>query len=312
MPTDTPSGTFCKWCKTELKSTDNTCPKCGAPRDFALEKTDNNWLELPPVKDMTQIQFGNSTCAIHGEMVPAAELNLHKDDSVYFTHHSILWKESEVIFKTMSLKKGFKRLFAGLPLIMTEAHGPGRIAFSHHSPGELIAIPLDKGEEIDVKEHVFLLASNSIRYDWFNTNLWAVKANGNDQETVYPLGMFMDRFEAKESPGLLLLHSHGNCFMQELQESESILIHPNSLLFKSSNLEMSLHLETPGQSDSVGSIFMGGGLYGNYNIQQTIWIRLKGPGRIAIQSAFPPSETDYSSTIVRCPQSTTTKNWSYN
>ena len=44
----------------------------------------------------------------------------------------------------MSLAKAWKRLFAGLPLIMTQATGPGRIAFSKDRPGEVFALPISR------------------------------------------------------------------------------------------------------------------------------------------------------------------------
>ena len=88
----------------------------------------------------------------------------------------------------MSLKKGWKRLLAGMPLVMTQATGPGRIAFSKDQPGELIAIPLDRGRAMDVREHVFMIATHSIDYDWFNPGIWYRTRNGNDSETHYPVG----------------------------------------------------------------------------------------------------------------------------
>ena len=45
----------------------------------------------------------------------------------------------------MSLKGAWKRLFAGMPLIMTQAAGPGHIAFSQDQSGELIALPIQPG-----------------------------------------------------------------------------------------------------------------------------------------------------------------------
>ena len=53
-------------------------------------------------------------------------------------------------------------------------------------------------------------------YDWFNTNVWFQTRNGNDTETHYPVGAFMDAFPAPASPGLLLLHAAGNVFVRKL------------------------------------------------------------------------------------------------
>src|SRR5206468_7583160 len=73
----------------------------------------------------------------------------------------------------------------------------------------LTPVPLDPGQAIDVREHHFLVATGAIGYDWFKTNVWFTTSQGDEQETHYPLGMYMDRFYAAEQPGLLLLHICG-------------------------------------------------------------------------------------------------------
>jgi hypothetical protein len=37
-----------------------------------------------------------------------------------------------------------------MPLIMMTARGPGHIAFSADAPGETIAVPLQRGQAVDV------------------------------------------------------------------------------------------------------------------------------------------------------------------
>ena len=51
----------------------------------------------------------------------------------------------------MSMRGGWKRMKAGLPLIMMEAHGPGHIALSDNHAGEVIALPLQHGQQMWVK-----------------------------------------------------------------------------------------------------------------------------------------------------------------
>src|SRR5262249_45608796 len=158
-------------------------------------------------KDMAKLNFGKSVCQIEGLYVPVADMKLAAEDSVYFTHNVLLWKDPQVNLSAMSLKGAWKRLMGGLPLIMTQAQGPGHVAFSHDSSGELIALPLQPGQSIDVREHLFLAATTDIQYDWFQTNIWFKTQRGNDTETHYPLGQIMDRFGASNTPGLLLLHA---------------------------------------------------------------------------------------------------------
>jgi uncharacterized protein (AIM24 family) len=238
--------------------------------------TQSGWAQLPGRKDMAKIQFGSSSCQIEGVYVPVADMNLSAQDSVYFTHHVLLWKDPQVNVTTMSLKGGWKRLFAGMPLIMTQAQGPGHIAFSKDNPGELISIPLQPGQALDVKEHLFLAATSNVEYDWFQTHIWFSTKSGDDTETHYPIGAYMDRFHSPQTPGLLLLHAGGNVFVRDLGPGQTILVKPTALIFKDPTVQMHLHFEQPGQ------IFSGWGSWAT----RYMWLRLIGPGRVAVQSVF--------------------------
>lgn len=270
----------CKWCGATTDASTLSCPKCGAPVDVRIATSDSGWSELPAIRDMAKIQFGQSFCQIEGKYVPIADFKLAAEDGIYFAHHLLLWKDDQVQIGAMSLAKGWKRLFAGMPLVMTQAKGPGRIAFSKDAPGEVIALPLNQGQSIDVREHVFLVATDKVAYDWFQTGIWFVTGAGKEQETHYPLGMFMDRFTASNAPGLLLLHGNGNVFVRNLAPDQQIMIKPSSLLFKDPGVRMHLHLEYPGGSNT-GSFFG----WGNWS-NRYVWLRLHGPGRVAIQSHF--------------------------
>lgn len=242
---------------------------------------------------MAKLQFGDSFCQIEGKYVPVADVNLAGSDSVYFTHHVLLWKDPQINITTMSLAGGWKRLFAGMPLIMTQAHGPGHIAFSRDAPGEMIALPVEPGRTVDVREHLFMLATEKVAYNWFSTNVWYTTKSGDDQETHYPVGMLMDRFHAPESPGLLILHAAGNVFVRELAANQSILVKPTSLIFKDPTVQMQLHFEHPRTG------FMSWGSWAN----RYLWLRLWGPGRVAVQSVFDRMEGE-NSNITSCSSAT--------
>jgi uncharacterized protein (AIM24 family) len=225
---------------------------------------------------MAKLQFGQSICQIEGMYVPVADMKLAQGDSVYFSHHVLLWKDPQINITTMSLKGAWKRMFAGLPLIMTQAAGPGHIAFSRDLPGELIAVPLHPGQAVDVREHLFLTATGNVTYDWFQTGVWFSTRNGDETETHYPVGAFMDRFFGNQQPGLLLLHAGGNVFVRTLAEGETLLVKPTALIFKDPPVQMHLHFESPQTGWS------GWGRWSN----RYMWLRLIGPGRVAVQSAY--------------------------
>jgi uncharacterized protein (AIM24 family) len=278
----------CPWCGHISDGSQLSCPACGATIDVRAAVTDSGWSEMPGRKDMAKLQFGNSFCQIEGAYVPVADFNLAPEDSVYFAHHVLLWKDPQVNVTAMSLKGGWKRLLAGMPLVMTQAQGPGHIAFSRDAPGETIALPLQPGQAVDVREHLFMVATSNIAYDWFTSGIWFTTRNGDETETHYPLGQFMDRFSAPQSPGLLLLHSAGNAFVRQLTPGQSILVKPTSLLFKDPSVQMQLHFEHPSVTWSS---------WGSWG-QRYLWLRLYGPGRVAVQSAFKHLE-DNGRTITR-------------
>jgi uncharacterized protein (AIM24 family) len=213
---------------------------------------------------------------IEGKIVPVADFALAQGDGVYFAHHELLWKEPTVVVTQRGLKGAWKRLMAGLPVHMLDATGPGRIAFSRDAPGETLAIPLHPGVSVDVREHLFMVATHSVSYDWFDSGVWFQTGSGDDAETHYPIGRVMDRFTAPAQPGLLLIHAHGNAFLRQLAPGERILVKPAGLLYKDSTVSSHLHFERP--RASMRSLWTWGERY--------MWLALWGPGRVALQSAY--------------------------
>jgi len=270
----------CPWCGLAGDGTALSCPACGAAVDVKAVVSRSGWSELPGRRDMAKLQFGNSYCQIEGTYVPVADMNLAANDWVYFSHHVLLWMDTQVKVSAMSLKGAWKRMLSGMPLIMTQAVGPGRIAFSRDAPGEMVSLPLQPGQAVDVREHIFMVATGAVTYDWFSSNIWFTTKEGNETETHYPLGMLLDRFQAPAAPGLLLLHAAGNVFVRNLRQGETILVKPTAFLFKDTTVQMQLHIERP--AGTWRSWRSWGDRY--------LWLRLHGPGRVAVQSAFEPLE----------------------
>jgi uncharacterized protein (AIM24 family) len=264
---------------------------------------------------MAKIQFGRSTCQIEGAFVPAADMRLADGDRVYFSHHVLLWQDPTVQLEPLPLTGSWNRMMAGMPVVMLEAAGPGHIAFSRDAPGELVVVPLQPGAAVDVHENHFLVASGTVAYDWYETGIWFTTSGesgkrrvassgmkllqmgldmaldsdggsdsgddgGNETEWHYPVGRYMDRFSAGETPGLLLLHAGGNAFVRTLAAGETIMVKPPALLFKDPAVGMQLHVEYP----TAGVQFWRS--WGN----RYLWLRMWGPGRVAVQSCYEPLE----------------------
>jgi uncharacterized protein (AIM24 family) len=253
------------------------CPHCGAPVDVRAVVSRSGWQEQPAIKDMARIQFGNSSCQIEGTYVPVADFKLAGDDSIFFSHHTVLWSEPTVDMRPMPMSGGWNRARAGLPLVMLEARGPGHLALSDDEPGEVVALPLQHGQAMWVHEHRFLAATGNVGYTWQQPGIWIVTGSGDERETHYPLGMYVDIFRADGGPGLLLLHAPGNLFIRDLAAGATIRIQPGALVYKDPSVGMQLHSEYP---NAGGLSFQR-----RYSYRQ-VWLRLWGPGRLAIQSVF--------------------------
>src|ERR1051325_7840961 len=84
----------CEWCETQNPPGATACRACGAPLDVRNLVNYSGWREAPRSRDMTEVQFGRSTCQVEGEIVPVVEVSLGPGEAVFFEHHVLLWKEN--------------------------------------------------------------------------------------------------------------------------------------------------------------------------------------------------------------------------
>ncbi len=297
---------LCPYCRTTSTGAGTTCPNCGGPVDVA-RRTTSGWTELPAIPDMTRLQIGQSSVQIMGTLAPAADLRLAAGDAVFFPHENLLWQEPAVQVRPMSMRGGWDRMRAGLPVVMLEATGPGTISFSHDAPGEIVAIPLPPGAAVDVREHRLVVATRGLGYDWYDSGIWfstagdggagqsgglgllkmgldlaGLEAGDRDDRRqdevryLYPVGRQVDRFTAGDEPGLVLIQCGGNAFARDLGDGESILVKPPALLFKDPTVGLALHVEYPAAGVQLWRS------WGN----RYLWLRLIGPGRVGLQSSY--------------------------
>ena len=113
----------CQWCQSMNEKTALTCRACGAPLDIRNLVSESGWREAPRLRDMTEFSFSSSTCQVEGEIVPVAEIHLGVNDSVFFEHHIMLWKDDNVPLTVLQLPGGLKRAFAGMPFIISVEQG---------------------------------------------------------------------------------------------------------------------------------------------------------------------------------------------
>jgi uncharacterized protein (AIM24 family) len=215
--------------------------------------------------------FGGITYHCEGELVPALTIDLDPGMSIYFEHHILLWKSPSVTVDIKPIKGALKRMMAGMQIFVTQAHGEGQIAFSRDGVGHIFGIHMREGEEIHVREHQFLAATDNIDYTF-------QRVKGIANMLFGGTGFFIDKFFCSRGEGILWLHGYGNVFEQTLAPGEQIDIEPGGWLYKDPTVRM----ETVFQRLSVG-VFAGMNLVLN---------RFTGPGKISIQSMYLHLPTD--------------------
>lgn len=219
------------------------------------------------------IRVADMTVNIEGELVPAVDIMLGNQMPIYFEHHILLWKHPGVQIGFRSMRGAARRFFAGLQIFISEAQGPGNISFSRDSVGQIVALRLQPGQTVEVREHQFLVATGNVDY---NFTFMQGAANILFSRT----GMFIDQFTAQGSEGLVLLHGYGNVFEKTLAPGEALDVEPGAWLWKDPSVQM--QVTTVAGSQRGGGIL---GAIGGFMAGASIILnRLVGPGRVGIQS----------------------------
>lgn len=228
--------------------------------------------------DIRDETFAGVTYHVRGQLVPELQIDLGSA-GVMHEHHVLLWKETNVEIELKKLPGGTKRKIAGLDFFITRSKGPGRIAFSRDSPGQCIPLHLSHGQEIHVREHQFIAATDNLDYTF-------ERVKGVRNMLLGGTGFFIDKFRATEGDAIVWLHGHGNVFEVHLDPGEQIDVEAGGWLFK----DPTVKLESVTMGLKTG-VFGGGG--------KLTWNRFTGPGRLAIQTMFisPPEGTDQRSNV---------------
>lgn len=263
----------CPSCQAAVPDRANFCPNCGAAA--GAPTTVNGYTEPQPevANPKLPITLGDMTIKIEGELVPVVDVELGRQQTVYFEHHIVLWKQPNVTLGFMGLQNAAKRFFSGLQIFISTAKGPGNISFSREAPGQIVALRLQPGQAVDVREHQFLLASGNVDYNFY----WQ---QGLANVLFARTGLFIDRFTGTNSEGLLLLHGYGNVFEKTLGPGEMLDVEPGGWLWKDANVRMDTVsvLQSGGGGGLLGALgaFVGG--------SALTLNRFYGPGRVGMQS----------------------------
>ncbi len=264
-----------KW-RTNVTSTrtDGCCVRAPETRAFQAPPSTHFPVAIPQLHPTTvrNETFGGVTYHLEGELVPVLHIEM-ASTSVYFEHHVLLWKHPTISIGVKSLAGAFKRLVSGMPIFMTEAKGSGHIAFSRDGAGQIIPLHLTRGQSMDVREHQFLAATDTVDFA-------SQRVSGIGNILFGQSGLFIDTFRTPNGDGIVWLHGYGNVFEVTLQAGEQIDVEPGGWIYKDPSVRM--ELETQGLA--TGLLASGGQIFFN---------RFTGPGRVGIQSMYyhPPVAT---------------------
>jgi uncharacterized protein (AIM24 family) len=214
--------------------------------------------------------FAGVTYHLDGELVPVLTVELAPPHSVYFEHHILLWKNTTVNIGIKTMKGALKRMMAGIQIFVTEASGQGQIAFSRDGAGHIVPLHLAQGQEVHVREHQFLAATQNIDYTFERVKGVANMLMGGS-------GYFIDKFHGHTGDGILWLHGYGNVFEKTLAAGEQIDVEPGGWLYKDTTVKMDTNIQR-----------LATGMFGSMNF---ITNRFTGPGRVGIQSMYLHLET---------------------
>ncbi len=209
--------------------------------------------------------FPGVTYHLEGELVPVLHVELG-NSSVYFEHHVLLWKRPAVSVGRKPMPGAFKRMISGMPVFMTQAAGVGHIAFSRDEAGHVLALHLEHGQSVDVREHQFLAATDNIDFTF-------QRVKGAANILFGGTGFFIDTFGAPQGDGILWLHGYGNVFEVTLKDGEAIDVESGGWIYE----DRTVRVDTQFQRLTTGLLGGGG---------QIFWNRCTGPGRLGMQSMY--------------------------
>ncbi len=221
-----------------------------------------------PVLKPTNVQdesYAGVTYHVQGELVPVLVTEvLH--NPVYFEHHVLLYKDPTLEVGIKPLRGAFKRAIHGMPVFMVQTQGYGRIGFSRDGAGHVFGIHFQLGQSLDVREHQWLAATNTLDYDF-------TRVKGIANMLFSGTGLYIDTFTCNSPEGILWLHGYGNVFEINLGPGEQIDIEPGGWIYK----DPSVRMDTTMQRLSTG-------LFGSAG--QLVFNRFTGPGRVGLQSMY--------------------------
>ncbi len=225
--------------------------------------------ELPAeqgVRSLDAIHF-----RVRGGLAPVVEWTLDGSYTLFFEHYVLMYRDPSVTISGSIPKGAMKRMIGKMPIILARASGRGLVALGRSAPGEVVGVPIQPGQTLEVREHQFLAATDSLSYGFTRVRGLANLLFGGN-------GFFVDTFRAGKDLGVVWVHVHGNAIEVELGPGEHLDVEPRRWCYKDPRVKM-----------STVPINVSAGLFASSSFMLN---RFTGPGRVGLQTMGIYLDTD--------------------
>lgn len=228
--------------------------------------------------DIRELSQGEAVSTVHevpfrirGGIAPVVEWAMDGRYALFFEHYVLMYRDPSVHVGGSVPKGAMKRMIGRMPIILAKAEGQGRLALGRSAPGEIVGVPIAPGHTLEVREHQFLAATDSLSYGYTRVRGIANLLFGGN-------GFFVDTFQANRDPGIVWVHAHGNLIEVALDAGEQLDVEPSRWCYKDPSVKM-----------STVPINVAAGLFASQSFSLN---RFTGPGRVGLQSMAVYLETE--------------------
>ena len=169
---------------------------------------------------------------------PTLTLNIKPCDDpklhTFFEQHTLLWSMGQFSIRPFENTENFTRDIRGHTLSLCTLIGTGKAAFSRHVPGSIACIPLSQGEEIHLRAHQILLATNNVE---LHTEISVMAPKLLPPQTMH----LKDRLKAYDRDGAVWVYCYGSAYEAHLNEGEILDVRAGAWVYHSNTIKHSQH-----------------------------------------------------------------------
>lgn len=200
---------------------------------------------------------------IHGGIAPVVEWDMDGSSTIFFEHYVLIYRQPGVSVRGSVPKGAVRRMIGKMPIVLARASGHGLLGLGRSAPGEIVSVSVGPGQTLEVREHQFLAATDTLAYGFRHVHGLSNLLFGRN-------GFFVDTFHSVRDPGAVWIHAHGNLVEVSLGPGEQLDVEPSRWCYKDPSVKM-----------TTVAINVSAGVFAASSF---ILNRFTGPGRLGLQS----------------------------